>query len=284
MTSSIAQHINCEPQMEGRIFNMQRYSLNDGTGIRTVVFFLKGCPLACPWCANPESRSHKVEYVIREAKCIHCDICPKTVEDCPSGAYERIGTDMTVDEVMKELKKDAVFYFTSNGGVTISGGEVLAQAPFAIELLKRLKAIGIRTAIETTGFGSRTQLLKMAALCDEVLYDFKIMDAAKAKEIIGIDLELVLRNFKAVVSSGVKVIPRIPLIPGYTMTISNLEKILAFLKPFELKELHLLPFHQFGASKYETLKMEYKLTNTKVPSVSEVEAYKNTANRKDIML
>jgi len=273
MTSSIEQHINCEPKMEGRVFNIQRYSLNDGTGIRTVVFF-KGCPLTCPWCSNPESRSHEIEYVIRAGKCIHCEICLKTVEDCPSGAYEQIGKDMTVDEVVKELKKDSVFYFSSNGGVTLSGGEVLAQAPFAIELLTRLKSIGIRTAIETAGFGGRKPLLKLAALCNEVLYDFKIMDADKAKEVIGVDLKVVLDNFKALVDAGVKVIPRIPLIPGYTMSESNLDKILEFLKPFNLDELHLLPFHQFGAGKYENLKMDYKLKDVLPPEEHEIEEYK----------
>ena len=134
MTLSAAQRISCdvvETRAEvARIFNIQRYSLNDGRGIRTVVFF-KGCPHRCPWCANPESISPKIETVRRESKCLHCTPCLWDVDECPSGAFEPIGRDVTLEELVNEVMKDDVFFRSSGGGVTLSGGEVLLQAPFA---------------------------------------------------------------------------------------------------------------------------------------------------------
>jgi len=258
----------------GRVFNIQRYSLNDGDGIRTVIFF-KGCPLKCPWCANPESRSlHKVN-VRREAKCLHCNICEEDVEECPSGAFEQVGTDMTIDEIMQDIAKDDVFFRTSGGGVTLSGGEILTQPIFIIALLKRLKKEGYHTAIETSGHGNRVQLLKIAALCDEVLYDFKIMDPIRAKQVIGINITRVLENFTLLVESGVKIIPRLPLIPGFTMDALNIDKVLKFLRPYNLDEIHLLPFHQYGASKYDTFGMEYQLKDIEVPSKCEINSIRD---------
>ncbi|MCF7364115.1 [formate-C-acetyltransferase]-activating enzyme [Vibrio sp. A1-b2] len=254
-----------------RIFNIQRYSLHDGTGIRTVVFF-KGCPLSCPWCSNPESRSHRTTYLRGESKCIDCETCAMDVDECPSGAWEQVGTDMTLDEVVAEVTKDDVFFNTSNGGITLSGGEVLTQPKFAIELLCKLKALGFRTAIETSGHGNTKLLLKIGQLCDEVLFDFKIMDPQRAKTVIGINLELVLDNFRQLVEQGTNVIPRLPLIPGYTMNLINTDRVINFLRPFNLNEIHLLPFHQYGANKYQTLGMEYLLEDVPVPSKSEVES------------
>ncbi|WP_237464763.1 [formate-C-acetyltransferase]-activating enzyme [Vibrio stylophorae] len=267
----------CDGQTEafGRIFNIQRYSLNDGEGIRTVVFF-KGCPLRCPWCANPESRSLHQVHVRRLSKCLHCDVCQEDVVECPSGAYEQVGQDMTLAEVLTEIAKDDLFYQTSGGGVTLSGGEVLSQAPFAIVLLEALKARGYRTAIETSGHGNAQQLLQIGALCDEVLFDFKIMDAARAKTVIGSNVERILENFQSLMAqsktTGTKVIPRLPLIPGYTLDIVNVDKVLNFLCPFALDQIHLLPFHQFGASKYELLGMAYQLKDVDVPTHAEVNA------------
>ncbi|PSW06563.1 [formate-C-acetyltransferase]-activating enzyme [Photobacterium lipolyticum] len=271
--------ISAAPQIlnerEGRVFNIQRYSLNDGQGIRTVVFF-KGCPLTCPWCANPESRSPKQQMIKREAKCIHCDVCvldtKESIDECPSGALEVVGNNMTFDEIVAEIEKDSVFFRTSGGGVTLSGGEVMAQAPFAIELAKRLKGLNYPVAIETTGQGNQRHLLALGKLCDEVLYDFKIMDAERAKSITGIDLPKVLDNFNALIKAGVNVIPRLPLIPGYTLDLMNVDRVLRFLQPFELDEIHLLPFHQYGANKYDNLKLNYLLKDVPVPSPNEIEA------------
>ncbi|MFM2620699.1 [formate-C-acetyltransferase]-activating enzyme [Vibrio owensii] len=278
MTSFEELPMSCDQangsKSSARIFNIQRYSLHDGTGIRTVVFF-KGCPLSCPWCANPESRSHKITYMRRKALCLECDECEMGVEECPSGAYEQVGTDMTLDEVIAQVAKDDVFFDTSNGGITLSGGEILTQAHFAIELLTKLKQLGYRTAVETSGHGNSTQLSRIGELCDEVLFDFKIMDAQKAKSVIGLNVEKVLGNFKMLVEQECNVIPRLPLIPGYTLDLINIESVLRFLKPFNIREIHLLPFHQYGANKYETLGMEYLMKDIPVPTQSEVEAIRS---------
>ncbi|MFB2903395.1 [formate-C-acetyltransferase]-activating enzyme [Aeromonas jandaei] len=252
-----------------RIFNIQRYSLNDGEGIRTVVFF-KGCPLKCPWCANPESQALDKTHIRRMARCLHCDECANDVVECPSGAYEEVGRDMTVELVLAEIEKDEVFFRTSGGGVTLSGGEVLAQADFAIALLARLKALGYRTAIETSGHGNTHKLLRLAELCDEVLFDFKIMDEARAREVIGINQPRVLDHFGQLVKKGIRVIPRLPLIPGFTLDMDNLSRVLDFLAPFTLGEIHLLPFHQYGASKYDTFGIPYQMKYIAVPTAQEI--------------
>lgn len=275
MTSSAVPLIDFrnKPAAErARIFNIQRYSLNDGAGIRTLVFF-KGCPLSCPWCSNPESRSRDAVFVRREARCIHCQTCAMDVDECPSGAYQRLGDDYTLDELLREVMKDEVFFRVSGGGVTLSGGEVLVQAAFATQLLQRLKALGIATAMETTGHGRRQALLDMARHCDEVLYDFKIMDAERAHAVTGINLVRVLDNFAALCAQGGKVIPRLPLIPGYTMSMDNLERVLAFLAPFALSELHLLPFHQYGASKYKLVGLDYSMADVAAPQEEEIAPY-----------
>ena len=277
MTSSVVPLTDCrvKPAEErARIFNIQRYSLNDGAGIRTLVFF-KGCPLHCPWCSNPESRSRDAAFIRREAKCIHCGTCALDVDECPSGAYQQMGTDYTLDELLREVMKDEVFFRVSGGGVTLSGGEVLSQAEFASELLKRLKGWGIATAIETSGHGSRAALLELARHCDEVLYDFKIMDSERAHAVTGINLERSLANFAALHAQveGIRLIPRFPLIPGYTMTLDNFERALAFLAPFALPELHLLPFHQYGASKYALVGIDYALADLSTPDAQAIEPY-----------
>ncbi|WP_199911809.1 [formate-C-acetyltransferase]-activating enzyme [Dongshaea marina] len=267
----------------GRIFNIQRYSLHDGTGIRTLVFF-KGCPLRCPWCANPESRSNRIQYVRKPQKCIHCDECAMDSQECPSGAWEQVGTEMTVEDVMAEIAKDDIFFDASNGGVTLSGGEVLSQPHFAIALLTQLKMLGYRTTIETSGHGNKKQLLQMGQLCDEVLFDFKIMDSHKAKQHLGLNLERVLSNFTELVQQGCKVIPRLPLIPGFTLDIINLEQILRFLGQFDIQEIHLLPFHQYGANKYQNQGMEYQLKDLRVPSPSEIQGIRQHIEASDYRL
>lgn len=239
----------------GRVFNIQRYSLNDGEGIRTAVFF-KGCFLRCPWCSNPESRSLIEEKMTKR------------------DTDEEIGQDMTIAQIIDVVSRDDIFFRTSGGGVTLSGGEVLVQANFVIELLKEIKKLGYHTAIETTGFGNQTKLLKMGALSDEILYDFKIMDPVQAKEVIGLNLDRVLDNFKALYKSGCHLIPRLPLIPGYTMNIANIDKVLSFLAPYNLKELHILPFHQYGSGKYDSYGLDYAFRGIEQPKRSEVEAIK----------
>ncbi|MGI0117229.1 [formate-C-acetyltransferase]-activating enzyme [Zooshikella sp. RANM57] len=262
--------IKTDKPLTGHIFNIQRYSLHDGAGIRTIIFF-KGCPLRCPWCSNPESRAFETTYLRSKTKCIQCTTCLMDNELCPSGAWEQVGKTWTVAALLAEIAKDDVFFYASNGGITLSGGEVLSQSAFAIALLKQLKALGYQTAVETSGQGNTAHLLQIAALCDEVFFDFKIMDPVHAKAVIGIDLDKVLWNFNQLITLGSCVTPRLPLIPGFTLNLSNIDQVLAFLAPFAVTTIHLLPFHQYGAHKYQSLGMHYLLQDMPTPTPTEVD-------------
>jgi glycyl-radical enzyme activating protein family len=283
MTLFAAPRISCnvvEPCGDevARIFNIQRYSLNDGQGIRTVVFF-KGCPHSCPWCANPESISPRIEMVRRESKCLHCAPCLRDADECPSGAFERIGRDISLDELEREVLKDELFFRTSGGGVTLSGGEVLMQAPFANRLLQRLKQLGISCAIETAGDAPASRLLPLAKMCDEVLFDLKIMDVAQAREVVNMNLPRVLENLRLLVREGINVIPRLPLIPGYTLNPGNLQQALTLLTSLGIKQVHLLPFHQYGEPKYRLLGREWSMKDTPAPTAKEVAVLCEMAKR-----
>lgn len=269
--------------MEALIFNIQRYSIHDGGGIRTMVFF-KGCPLRCPWCANPESQSSKIEIMKLESLCIHCQSCLNSAKGCPSGAMSEQGKWMTVEEVKVEVLKDSVFYQTSGGGVTLSGGEVLSQAVFAQELLKQLKLLGIHTAIETTGFGSWKELERLADYTDVMLYDLKIIDPDQSKKVLGADSKLILSNLAKLVNKGCRVIPRVPLIPGFTMDEKNLTAISTLAKKYGLQEIHLLPFHQYGSSKYKSLGRDYVLQDLAVPSDEDVKAIQSQLEAQGFMV
>ena len=283
MTLSVGPRISCdvvETRADvARIFNIQRYSLNDGAGIRTVVFF-KGCPHRCPWCANPESISPKIETVRRESKCLHCAPCLRDADECPSGAFEHIGRDVTLDELEREVMKDDVFFRSSGGGVTLSGGEVLMQAPFATQLLKRLRRYGIHTAIETAGDAPLSRLLPLARQCDEVLFDLKIMDPEQARSVTAVNLPRVMENLTQLVAEGINVIPRVPLIPGYTLTDANMASVLAFLLPSGIRQLHLLPFHSYGEPKYRLLGQQWSMREVSPPTADEVAAMRRMAEDK----
>lgn len=260
------------------IFSIQRYSLNDGNGIRTIVF-LKGCPLRCPWCSNPESQSFGREIFRREKLCINCNsndilTCNVEPELCPTNAKSYIGDKMTIDEIVEEVNKDKIFYETTNGGVTISGGEPLSHSEFLITLLKALKDENIHTAMETSGFGALDVLNKAADYLDLILFDLKIMDREKAKSIINIDMDVVRKNFKHLLKKNKEVIPRVPLIPNFTMDKQNIDDIISFIVSSNLKEVHILPFHQYGSSKYRALGLEYKLMNLKPPEDKEIQNIK----------
>lgn len=269
------------------VFNIQKYSLHDGDGIRTIVFF-KGCPLRCPWCSNPESQSFHKEIFRKESLCIQCVSsdpfkCPASPDKCPTGALEVIGKEMTIKELIEEVKKDMVFYDSSSGGVTVSGGEPLAQGKFLIDFLKRLKELGIHTAIETTGFSSWEILDKASDYLDLVLFDLKLMDEREALEVVGADINVILRNFKRLVEKNInRIIPRVPLIPNYTMKIENIKKITDFVVSQNLEEIHILPFHQLGSSKYKSLGKEYELKDLKPPTDGEVEKIKDYMVKKGL--
>lgn len=257
------------------IFNIQRYSLHDGGGIRTIVFF-KGCPFTCPWCCNPESLSMKPQLFYKEILCMNCSMkingmCTTLPEDCPTGAKEIIGKMQSVDEVYDIVKRDYAFYESSGGGVTLSGGEFLLQIDFAIELLKKCKTNNIHTAVESTLALNVPRLKELVDLVDIFLIDFKIMDEIKSKSILNLDINTMLENVQSIIDNGGKVIPRIPLIPTYTATNENIEAIINQLKKMNLKEIHLLPFHQLGEGKYKSIQKEYTCEKLKPLSDEEVE-------------
>lgn len=243
------------------VFNIQRYSLHDGSGIRTTVFF-KGCPFTCPWCSNPESLLPTPQLFIRPTLCIKCSsdspfTCAMDVKECPTNAKEMVGKDYTEQEIMEEILKDEVFYKTSGGGVTFSGGEPLMQKDTIVSLAKQLKQRNIHVAIETTLALNTIDILSLLPYIDEFLVDFKIFDARVAKEVLHLDLEVFKKNVETVLQNGGSIIARIPLIPNYIATNKNLTKILMYLKETSIQEVHLLPFHKLGSSKYYGLQKEY---------------------------
>lgn len=275
MTLSAVPLISSDPAAQptkGRIFNIQRFSLNDGQGIRTLVFF-KGCPHGCPWCANPESISPRIQTIKRQAKCLNCPTCQQDPVECPSGAMEYVGEDVTLPDLMARLMKDEVFFRSSGGGVTLSGGEVLMQHAFASKLLQALQALGIHTAIETAGDAPLPRLISLTDHCDQVLFDFKIMDPSVARSVLRINQPRVLANFSALAARGVTLIPRLPLIPGYTLTRENIVQVLDFLHPFRLTLLHLLPFHKYGEAKYSLLGTTSPMNRIPIPGPEEIASW-----------
>lgn len=247
--------------MKATIFNIQRYSIHDGGGIRTNVFF-KGCPFTCPWCCNPESLSSKPQLFFKQSLCMNCSrkadgTCDTAVEDCPTGAKEIIGEEKTVDEVFDIVYRDYAFYESSGGGVTLSGGEFLLQVDFAIELLKKCKEHNIHTAVETTMALPVKRLKELCEVVDLFLIDFKIFDEAKSKEILHLNIEKLKENIALILQYHGKIIPRLPIIPTYTATEENMMKIIEYLKSVGLNEVHLLPFHQLGEAKYKSIDKTY---------------------------
>ena len=271
---------------KGCVFNIQRYSLNDGEGIRTVVF-LKGCKLKCPWCCNPESLSFLPEIMKKNDICLKRAICSNYSNKCPSGALTLVGKYYTVDELVKEVKRDSLFFDCSGGGVTFSGGEVLWQHEFVTDALKIFHKQGIHTSIETCGNAPLDHLISLLPYTDEILFDLKILDKEQAETLLGANLDSILANFLYAAQSGKRLIARIPLIPQYTATEENLQKIIEFLKPLDqVQEIHLLPYHKYGIKKYEFLQIKYSLSN--LPTLSELEVQNifnkfNELNKKTII-
>lgn len=272
---------------KGLIFDIQRYSIHDGPGIRTLVF-MKECPLRCLWCSNPESQSPSREMIFYPVKCIGCgeciEVCPtgaaqqqvisdakKLCEDCgtcvigcPSTARQMAGRIVSVEEVLEEIKKDTPFYRRSSGGVTITGGEPLMQDDFVASLLKRCRGMGIHTAIETSGYSRAESLKKVLKVVDLVLFDLKHMDSKKHKELTGVGNESILQNATITAKTGKKTIFRVPVIPGYNDDEENIKAIAVFVSGLDsTREVHLIPYHRLGESKYTSLGRKYPLSHVK---------------------
>lgn len=274
----------------GTLFNIQRFSLHDGPGIRTVVF-LKGCPLACRWCSNPESQSPQAQVLWHAERCLHCgrclEACPRRairesagslvtdpqrctacgscVAGCPWGAREMAGFRRTVPEVLAEVLRDRPFYASSGGGLTLSGGEPAAQAGFCLALLDRASHAGVHGAMETAGCCAPETFADLARACALVLFDLKTADAGRFREQTGGELGTVLENLSRLDRNGrTPYIVRIPLVPGFNTDPESLDALAGRLEGLErLQSVHLLPYHRLGASKYPLLNRRYELAGVR---------------------
>ena len=246
--------------MTGRIFEIKRFAVHDGDGIRTTVFF-KGCPLRCVWCHNPEGLMPQAQEAFYAHKCIGCGECKRetfTLEDCLGEARIRYGKEVTVNELLPLLLEDREFYENSNGGVTLSGGECLAQADFCAELLKMLKENGIQTAVDTCGFVPRDAFDKVIPYTDVFLYDLKAYDEDVHIRCTGHSNQKIIENLKYLDACQKKIEIRIPFVPDYND--GQIEKIGSFLSTLEsISQIRVLPYHNYAGSKYEALGMKNTL-------------------------
>ena len=260
--------------MKGIIFDIERNSFVDGPGIRTTVFF-KGCNLKCKWCHNPESQSIEKQILFYKNKCTGCGRCKNlTLNDdflCFNDAKEICGKEMTADEIIGEVIKDKTFYETSGGGVTFSGGECMLQIDFLEELLIKSKEAGIQTAVDTAGNVPFEYFERVMPYTDIFLYDVKCFSEELHKEGTGVSNKIILENLKKL-SETFKgdIIIRIPVIKGYNE--SELKDIAEFLKPLNIKDVELLPYHQMGEHKYEALNIPCE--TFAVPDNTKMEEYK----------
>lgn len=251
--------------MTGILFDIKRFAVHDGPGIRTTVF-LKGCPLKCLWCHNPESISPQPCTIERISR-----IGEQTFRN-----NEVVGQRKSVKEVMEILEKEWIFMDESGGGVTFSGGEPLLQHKFSAELLTACKQRGMHTAVDTCGFTSSEVLLKIAPLTDLFLYDLKMMNSEKHKFYTGVDNQLILENLRKLASENSKIRIRIPVIPEINDTPENISETIHFLKSLNgpVEGVDMLPFHNTASGKYKRFELNYTMNETRKPEASVMDAIK----------
>jgi pyruvate formate lyase activating enzyme len=284
------------------VTNVQGFSTEDGPGIRTTVFF-KGCPLRCPWCHNPEGLHPRPELIFYQRRCIgckqckkvckhgapipggiraeRCERCMKCVETCPAAARETMGKWYGVEELTALVLRDRVYYETSGGGVTASGGEAMLWPEFVAAFFAQLKRENIHTALDTSAVVGGDKLRAVLAHTDLALVDLKIMDPARHKEVIGVELPPILDHLREIDDSGTPIFIRVPIIPGYTDGEDNLRAIAAFIASLAHCELvDLLPYHRMATAKYQQLGIPYPLADLKPPSTDDLDRAKRifTAN------
>ncbi len=238
---------------KGRIFNIQRFSIHDGMGIRTIVFF-KGCYMRCAWCCNPESQRYEIETLTEKDK------------------IKTVGKDVTVEEILPEILADSPYYRRSGGGVTLSGGEILAQPEFARDLLRACKENGLHTAVESTGNAPWEHIEGILPYLDLYLLDIKHMDSGKHREYTTAGNERILENARKIAASDVELIIRTPVVPTFNDTPEEIRAIAKFAASLtNVKEHHLLPYHRLGQDKYEGLGRSYSLQDIEPPSKEKME-------------
>jgi len=280
------------------IFNVQKYNVYDGPGVRTIVFF-KGCPLRCKWCANPEGWEKKYQIMYKKSLCVDCgacvSVCPvgihnfspqdgkheinrklecvgcgKCVEACPQTALALAGEAKTISELLQVVQEDQAFYDMSGGGITLGGGEVLMQPEAAANLLAACKQEGINTAIETCGYAKLETLLRVGEFTDLFLYDIKHIDSERHYALTGVRNELILSNLQELLARRYNVVVRLPLLKGINDRQEDIVRLIDFLRPYRdyknFKGVDLLPYHKLGVHKYEQLDLDYPLTED--PSLS----------------
>ncbi|MEA1994369.1 MAG: glycyl-radical enzyme activating protein [Euryarchaeota archaeon] len=274
----------------GMIFDIKKFAVHDGPGIRTTVFF-KGCPLSCWWCHNPEGISSSNEIFYHGIKCINCgkciQICPEEAvieendgisilrkkctscglcgEVCPSGALQVVGRKVTVEEIMKEIRGSVIYYDSSNGGVTFSGGEPLMQPTFLKTLLKRCKEEEIHTTLDTAGYASPEAFNSITDDVDLFLYDLKLLNSEQHLKYTGVSNKPIIKNLKRLIEKNSDLIIRFPVIPTITDTEKNIEQLVELVSSLRIHRIDLLPFHDIR-EKYERLGKEYRMESTQSPS------------------
>jgi pyruvate formate lyase activating enzyme len=285
-----------EIMITGKIFDIRKYSINDGPGIRTAVFF-KGCPLECHWCHNPEGRNHQQELILHPERCIFCEECVKQcpneaimleadsiqidrdkckvrgecVKACYADALQLVSHEMTVRQVLTEIESDAVFYEQSGGGVTFTGGEPLAQPNFLKELLSACRSQGWHTAVDTSGFSSWRIIDEIRPLVSLFLFDLKLFDANRHRKWTGVSNKLILSNLKRLSEMGNKMLIRIPLIPGINDDAENLQQTSGFLTSLvNVPSVELLSYHDSAVTKYAGLGINYKMRGIPKPSLDQI--------------
>ncbi len=250
--------------MIGKIFAIEEFATFDGPGIRMSVF-LKGCPMRCEWCHNPEGQSPETEYKRNQNGCLACGACvgvgggrlvEKSVEVCPRNLVKKCGEDISCDDLCKRIMKNADLLNATGGGVTFSGGEPLMQSDFVKECIDYLRP-KVHCALQTSGCAAEETFQKVLACCNFVLYDLKLMDKNQHVRYCGVDNELILKNYETLASSGKDFVTRLPLIPGVTDTEDNITAVASFMQRLSVDKIELLPYNKLTGSKYSSLMRKY---------------------------